>query len=120
MGGTDRDVIVVGGGFAGLQAAHTLAAAGVAVALLEGRERLGGRTWDRHECPSPGERIELGGGFFTPDQHRVVAALERYGMGARPFSAWAHGVEPQWTWRAPASASWTMSAIVSPALSCAS
>jgi monoamine oxidase len=98
MGALDRDVIVVGGGFAGLRAACELAEAGVAVVLLEARDRLGGRTWTV-TMPGTGERVELGGGFFTPGQHRVVNALERYGMGARPFSAWAPGVEARWTWR---------------------
>jgi (S)-6-hydroxynicotine oxidase len=98
MGPVDRDVVVVGGGFAGLRAARDLAAAGAAVVLLEARERLGGRTWTV-TMPGTGERVELGGGFFTPEQRRVIAALERYGMGARPFSAWAAGVEPRWTWR---------------------
>jgi monoamine oxidase len=98
MGAVDRDVIVVGGGFAGLRAASELTAAGRAVALLEARERLGGRTWTV-PMPSTDERVELGGGFFTSDQQRVLAALSRYGMGARPFGAWAPGVERRWTWR---------------------
>ncbi len=37
------DVIVVGGGVAGLTAAHTLRCAGLSVLVLEARERLGGR-----------------------------------------------------------------------------
>eukprot|EP01044_Picomonas_judraskeda_P034243 COSAG03_NODE_14104_length_477_cov_0.597884_1_plen_95_part_01 len=37
------DVIVVGGGVAGLTAAHTLRCAGLSVLLLEARPRLGGR-----------------------------------------------------------------------------
>ena len=94
----DRDVIVVGGGFAGLRAASELAAAGRAVVLLEARERLGGRTWTV-TMPMTEERVELGGGFLTPDQHRVLAALERHGMGVRPFAARAPGVEQRWTWR---------------------
>ena len=98
MGPVDRDVVVVGGGFAGLRAACDLAAAGAAVVLLEARTRLGGRTWTV-TMPGTGELVELGGGFFTPEQQRVAAALERYGMGARPFSAWLPGIEPRWTWR---------------------
>jgi monoamine oxidase len=94
----ERDAIVVGGGFAGLRAACDLAAAGVAVAVLEARERLGGRTWTV-TMPGTDERVELGGGFFRPEQHRVRAALERHGMGTRPFSAWAPGVEARWSWR---------------------
>ncbi|MGH3475667.1 MAG: protoporphyrinogen/coproporphyrinogen oxidase [Nocardioidaceae bacterium] len=41
-GGTDR-VVVVGAGLAGLAAAHRLAAAGVAVTVMEARDRPGGR-----------------------------------------------------------------------------
>ena len=39
------DVIVIGGGFAGVTAARELSVAGKAVELLEARDRLGGRTW---------------------------------------------------------------------------
>lgn len=38
-------VIVIGAGMAGLAAARTLVAAGYAVQVLEGRDRIGGRTW---------------------------------------------------------------------------
>ena len=98
MRSTDRDAIILGGGFAGLTAARELAAAGVAVTLLEARDRLGGRTWT---APLPGtdERVELGGGFFTAHQPRVAGALAAHGMGSRPFSAWAPGVAAHWTWR---------------------
>ena len=41
----DPDVIVIGGGAAGLGAARRLAAAGVAVRVIEARSRLGGRAW---------------------------------------------------------------------------
>ncbi len=41
--GTSMDVIVIGGGLAGLAAAVALAERGVAVTLLESRPRLGGR-----------------------------------------------------------------------------
>jgi monoamine oxidase len=99
MRSTDRDAIILGGGFAGLTAAHELAAAGAAVTLLEARDRPGGRTWTA-PLPGTGERVELGGGFFTAHQPRVAAALARHGMGSRPFSAWAPGVDARCTWRA--------------------
>jgi monoamine oxidase len=98
MGAVERDVIVVGGGFAGLRAASELAAAGRSVLLLEARERLGGRTWTV-TMPMTDERVELGGGFITSDQHRVLAELERHAMGARPFAALPPGVAQRWTWR---------------------
>src|SRR2546421_299264 len=40
-----HDVIVVGGGFAGVTAAREAALRGRSVLLLEARDRLGGRTW---------------------------------------------------------------------------
>src|SRR5215470_18114089 len=39
------DVIVIGAGAAGLAAAHALSARGLSVAVLEARERIGGRIW---------------------------------------------------------------------------
>ena len=41
----DYEAIVIGGGFGGLTAARDLHDAGHSVLVLEGRDRLGGRTW---------------------------------------------------------------------------
>ncbi|HEV8190284.1 MAG TPA: NAD(P)/FAD-dependent oxidoreductase [Ktedonobacterales bacterium] len=41
----DFDVIVIGAGAAGLAAAHTLSQRGLSIAVLEARERIGGRVW---------------------------------------------------------------------------
>ena len=40
------DVIVIGAGPAGLMAARTLKKKGLSVAVLEARDRVGGRTWN--------------------------------------------------------------------------
>lgn len=76
------DVVVIGAGFAGLQAARDLSDAGVRVALLEARDRVGGRAWTR---PFPGseEPVELGGSYFTLDHDRVAGELVRYGLSSR-------------------------------------
>ncbi len=54
-----HDVIVIGGGAAGLAAARDLSSAGLAVLLLEARPRLGGRVHTLHE-PAVAMPIELG------------------------------------------------------------
>jgi monoamine oxidase len=59
MAGSPGDVVVVGGGVAGLAAATRLAGAGRAVTLLEARSRLGGRVYT-HTPPGTGDPIELG------------------------------------------------------------
>ena len=55
-----HDVIVVGGGFAGVTAAREVALAGRNALLLEARDRLGGRTWT---ADWNGQQIEYGGGW---------------------------------------------------------
>jgi len=62
------DVLVIGGGIAGLQAARSLSAAGLRVTLLEARNRLGGRI---HTARCSGYPVELGAEFV----HGRPAAL---------------------------------------------
>ena len=79
-----HDVIVIGGGFAGLRAARDLADAGRNVVLLEARDRLGGRTWTR-PFDGDGPPVEVGGTWFTPEQVEVPRELERYGLATRTY-----------------------------------
>lgn len=72
-----RDVIVVGGGFAGLTAARELSQRGKQVLLLEARDRLGGRTWTTEFA---GTQAELGGGWVHWVQPHVWAEVTRYGL----------------------------------------
>jgi monoamine oxidase len=71
------DAIVIGGGFAGVTAARELAFAGRSVVLLEGRDRLGGRTWT---APWAGHRIEYGGGWVHWHQPHTWAEITRAGV----------------------------------------
>ncbi|HMI74543.1 MAG TPA: FAD-dependent oxidoreductase, partial [Steroidobacteraceae bacterium] len=67
MAPMDRyDVLVLGAGIAGLAAARSLAAAGQRVALIEARDRIGGRIFTDRISRNAGEpvSIELGAEFI--------------------------------------------------------
>jgi len=65
----NSDVLVIGGGAAGIAAARDLSNAGLSVTVLEARDRLGGRIFTDH---TPGFPVELGAEFIhgrSPDIH---------------------------------------------------
>jgi monoamine oxidase len=76
------DVAVVGGGLAGLSAARAVAAAGASVAVLEARERVGGRTLN--EPIGDGKVVEVGGQWVGPTQHRVKRLIGELGLETFP------------------------------------
>src|SRR5215210_7520251 len=76
------DVAVVGAGLAGLVAARDLVAAGLSVAVLEARDRVGGRLLN-HTLEG-GAVVELGGQWVGPTQDRVLALAEELGIGLFP------------------------------------
>jgi monoamine oxidase len=92
----DADVVVVGGGFAGIAAARDLRTAARRVVVLEARDRIGGRTWYR-EMPGAGIAVEYGGMFFSrATQPRLAAEIERYGLAVTPMAppdvvSWVRG-----------------------------
>ena len=78
------DVIVVGGGLAGLVAARGLQRAGRKVRLLEARKRFGGRAWAA-PFAGDGRLVELGGGWFdTGLQRGLRAEADRYRVRVEP------------------------------------
>lgn len=73
----DHDVIVIGGGFAGVTAARELQHGGLRTLILEARNRLGGRTFTAHVG---GELFEMGGTWIHSTQPYVFAEVNRYGL----------------------------------------
>lgn len=80
------DTVVVGAGLAGLTAARALAAAGQDVAVLEARDRVGGRTLTRTVRGHP---VDLGAQWIGPHQHRMLRLVDE--LGLRTFPTWREG-----------------------------
>ncbi|MFN3558361.1 MAG: flavin monoamine oxidase family protein [Brevundimonas sp.] len=72
------DVVIVGAGAAGLAAARALAGQPLTVAVLEARDRIGGRAWTvRFE----GEGLDMGCGWLhSADENLLVQKVEPAGL----------------------------------------
>lgn len=75
--GCDYDVVVIGGGFAGVTAARECRENGYSTLVVEARNRLGGRTFT---SDFGGSQVELGGTWIHWSQPFVWAEKERYGL----------------------------------------
>jgi monoamine oxidase len=75
------DVVVVGAGFAGLSAARELMRRGTEVVVLEGRDRVGGRSHTGHVAGIP---VDMGGTFVGPTQDAVLALAAELGIPTIP------------------------------------
>src|ERR1700722_8200964 len=93
MTSAQYDVLIIGAGVAGLNAGRLLAEAGRRVAILEARNRIGGRIWT--ESVSLGDSplplpVELGAEFvhgLPPETWSLImqAGLNTFEMDGSPF-----------------------------------
>jgi monoamine oxidase len=78
----EADVCVIGAGFAGLAAARRLQAAGRSVVVLEARDRVGGRVWNK-TLPD-GTVVSVGGTWLGAGQDRMFALCRELGVPTYP------------------------------------
>lgn len=74
-----NDVVIIGAGAAGLAAARDLDDAGLRIAVLEARDRIGGRILTHREPGLP-DPIELGAEFIHGDADETQAILDAAGL----------------------------------------
>jgi len=75
------DVVIVGAGFAGLRAAHDLADKGHSVAVLEGRDRVGGRVFTGEVA---GVKVDLGGTWVAKEHAAIREIADQVGCTLVP------------------------------------
>ena len=71
------DVVIIGGGLAGVTAARDLQQRGLRTVVVEANDRLGGRTYTVED---EGCKVELGGTWIHWTQPFIWAEKERYGL----------------------------------------
>ena len=87
MNSIERDVVIVGAGASGLTAAMELKKAGLSVAVLEARDRVGGRLWTDD---IDGATLEIGGQWVSPDQDALIDTLAE--LGLETYSRYREGI----------------------------
>jgi len=73
-------VLVAGAGFAGLAAAHDLAARGATVTLVDARDRVGGRVWTIRDGFAENQHAEAGGDMIDEAHDEMRTLAEQVGL----------------------------------------
>ncbi len=73
-------VAIVGGGLAGLSAAHALRKAGIEATLYEASDRLGGRCFSERKAFAEGQVAERGGEFIDTPHTAIIGLVKELGL----------------------------------------
>ncbi|KAL2061259.1 hypothetical protein VTL71DRAFT_7532 [Oculimacula yallundae] len=80
MSENNYDVIVVGAGLSGLQAAYDIQQAGLSCVVLEARNRVGGKTWSVPLANGKGN-VDIGAAWINDTNQKLVYGLtQRFGI----------------------------------------
>ncbi|MEO1113076.1 MAG: FAD-dependent oxidoreductase [Pseudomonadota bacterium] len=74
------DSVIVGAGLSGLAVARSLLAKGETVALLEARDRAGGRILTRSTASAGGAGYDLGPAWIWPHNTRMLKLISEFGL----------------------------------------
>lgn len=74
----EADVVIVGAGFAGLSAAWELSKRGIKIAVIEAKDRVGGRVESFQTIDSV--TVDLGAQWIGPHQTRIKALAKEFGL----------------------------------------
>ncbi len=73
-------IAIIGGGIAGMTAAHFLGRAGVRAEVYEGSKRIGGRQFTARDVYADGQIFELGGELVDTDHAVIPMLADAYGI----------------------------------------
>ncbi|HRG34135.1 MAG: FAD-dependent oxidoreductase [Saprospiraceae bacterium] len=75
-----KSVCIIGAGFAGLMAAHTLKERGIKVTILEAKNRIGGRVFSHHPSSAPDQVIELGAEWVGQSHELIIGLCKKFNL----------------------------------------